>query len=54
MIIRETMLEVADEVTDMEVDKVANMMAKIPNENLYLWRWCLVEEHPKAPQKQAP
>ena len=48
MIIREVMLEVANKVTDMEVDRVANMMAKILND------WCLVEEHPKTPQKQAP
>ena len=45
MILREMMLEVvigvmvmevdkvADEVTNMEVDKVTNMMAKIPNED---------------------
>ena len=47
MILREMMLEVvigvmvmevdkvADEVTNMEVDKVTNMMAKIPNEDFY-------------------
>ena len=28
--------KVADEVTDMEVDKVTNMMAKIPNEDYFL------------------
>ena len=45
MILREMILEVvigvlvmevgkvADEVTNMEVDKVTNMMAKIPNED---------------------
>ena len=28
--------KVADEVTNMEVDKVTNMMAKIPNEDYFL------------------
>ena len=37
--------KVADEVTDMEVDKVTKMVAEIPNEDLtgdywYLWRLC--------------
>ena len=37
-------MEVADEVTDMEVDKVTSMMAKITNEDFsnmtwFLWRW---------------
>ena len=38
--------KVADEVTNMKVDKVTNMMAKITNEDFYditwfLWIWCL-------------
>ena len=58
MILMEMMLEVvigvlvmevdkvADVVTDMKVDKVTNMMAKITNEDFYdmtwfLWIWCL-------------
>ena len=52
MILREMVLEVvigvlvmeeykvADEVTDMEVDKVTNMEAKIANEDFSDMAWC--------------
>ena len=53
MILREMMLEVvigvmvmevdkvADEVTNMEVDMVTNMMAKIPNEDFSDMTWSI-------------
>ena len=33
--------KVADEVTNMEVDKVTNMMAKIPNEDFSDMTWSI-------------
>ena len=40
MILMEMMSEVVMGVVDMEVDKMADMVVKIPDDAWCIWRWC--------------